>query len=401
VKIRSLLHFAGRSAVTRGLCGAAAVAALVAVTFARTDAAGQAPEKPVVLAQSTPPAIPVVLPRVQKVSDYLEMTGNAAAVNQVKLVARVLGYLEAIHFADGALVRKGDLLFTVQQDQYKAQLQQAQAQLQGQQAALLYAKTEVVRYTALLKRDAATQVDVDHWNFQKATAEANILAAQAQVEIAQLNMQYTEIRAPFDGQMGKHLVDVGNLVGGEGQPVTLAEIVQLDPIYVVANLGTDQALQIRQNLNQRRLTLADIQKIPVSAALSDESGFPHQGTLEYVAPAIDPSTGTLLVRGIMRNPDRTLLPGMFVKMRLPMGKAIDSALLVPDKALQEDQGGRFLLIVDANNVIQQRYVQLGELVGNLRVITSGIKPDDRIVTGELWRATPGAKVTPQLTTSGG
>ncbi len=408
MKIRSLLNIAGRSAIARGACGAAVAASLAAVSFIGADAAGSAtdtpaagPKQPVVFAQATPPTIPVVLPKVQKVSDYLEMTGNAAAVNQVNLVARVLGYLEKIHFADGALVRKGDLLFTIQQDQYKAQLQQAQAQLQGQQAALLYAKTEVVRYTALLKRDAATQVDVDHWNFEKQTAEANILAAQAQVEIAQLNMSYTEIRAPFDGQMGKHLVDPGNLVGGEGQPVTLAEIVQLDPIYVVANLATDQALQIRQNLDQRRLTLAEIQKVPIAAALSNETGYPHQGTLEYVAPGIDPATGTLLVRGILRNPDRTFLPGMFVKMRLPMGKVVNNALLVPDAALQADQGGRYLLIVDTNDVIQQRYVQLGELVGSLRVITSGIKPDDRIVTGELWRATPGLKVTPQVTAGGG
>ncbi|HET7880947.1 MAG TPA: efflux RND transporter periplasmic adaptor subunit, partial [Acetobacteraceae bacterium] len=149
-----------------------------------------------------PPTIPVVRPKEQTVSESLEITGNAAAVNQVKLIARVVGFLEKIHFQDGALVRKNDLLFTVQQDQYRAQLQQAQAQLQLQQAALLYAKTEVVRYTALLKRDAATQVDVDHWNFERASAEANIQAAQAQIALAQLNLGYTEIRAPFDGQMG-------------------------------------------------------------------------------------------------------------------------------------------------------------------------------------------------------
>jgi len=214
-------------------------------------------------------------------------------------------------------------------------------------------------------------------------------------------MSYTEVRAPYDGQMGRHLIDVGNLVGGSGADAVLAEITQLDPIYVVANLGTAQALQIRQNLDQRRLTLEQLHQIPIEAALQNQSGFPLKGTLEYVSPAIDPSTGTLMVRGIMKNPDRTLLPGMFVNMRLPMGKTVQSALLVPDRALQEDQGGRYVLVVDQNNVIQQHYVQLGELLGSLRVITSGIKPDDRIVTGELWRATPGLKVTPQLTAGGG
>jgi len=360
---------------------------------------------PAQLPSATALPIPVVKPRTQSVSNYVEITGNAASVNAVKLIARVEGYLDQIHYEDGQFVKKGDLLFTIQQDQYKDQLQQAQAQLLTAQASLTYAKTELVRYSKLVKQDAATQTEVDHWTFEKASAEASLLSAQAQVALARLNLSYTEVRAPFDGIVGKHLIDPGNVVGGGGQQTALAEITQLDPIYVVANLSEQQVLQIRQNLGQHRLTFADLRKVPVDVALSDQTGFPLQGTLEYVAPALDPATGTLLVRGILANPDRTLLPGFFVKIRLPMAKVDRNALLVPDRSLQEDQGGRYLLIVNKDNVVEQRYVQLGQLDGALRVITSGLKPDDRVVVGDLWRATPGTKVTPQLTqieaTSGG
>jgi RND family efflux transporter MFP subunit len=353
---------------------------------------------PAQLPSATALPIPVVKPRMQSVSNYVEITGNAASVNAVKLIARVDGYLEQIHYEDGQFVKKGDLLFTVQQDQYKDQLQQAQAQVLAAQASLTYAKTEVVRYTALLKKDAATQVDVDTWTYKRAAAEAELLGAQAQVALAKLNLGYTEVRAPFDGIVGKHLIDPGNLVGGGGQQAALAEITQLDPIYVVANLSEQQVLQIRQNLGQHRLTFADLRKVPVDVALSDQTGFPLQGTIEYVAPALDPATGTLLVRGILSNPDRALLPGFFVKMRLPMAKVDRNALLVPDRSLQEDQGGRYVLIVNKDDLVEQRYVQLGQLDGALRVITSGLKADDRVVVGDLWRATPGTKVKPQLTT---
>ncbi len=356
--------------------------------------------------QSEPPppaepaaaTVPVVSPKVQAVSETLVITGNAEAVEAVKLVARVPGYLEQIHFQDGQLVKKGDLLFTIQQDQYKDQLQQATAQLAAAQAARDHAHLEVGRYTALLKQHATSQVDVDHWVFEEKTAQANVLAAQAQVALAKLNLGYTEVTAPFDGQMGRHLVDPNNMVGGDGGPPALAEILQLDPIYVVANISSQQALQVRANLDQRRLSLDELHKIPIEAALSDETGFPHHGAIQYVAPQIDPQTGTLYVRGILRNPDRTLLPGMFVNMRLPMGKVTKSALLVPQIALQEDQGGRYLFVVDDNDVVRKRYVQLGEAVGDLQVATSGVTASDRIVVGELWRTSPGMTVTPKATT---
>ena len=345
--------------------------------------------------------VPVAHPKVQNVSDTLEVTGNAASVAEVKLLARVVGYLEKIHFEDGALVKKNDLLFTLQQDQYKAQLQQAQAQVALAQAQIDHAKIEVVRYGNLVKKGAATQVDVDRWNYQLAAGQANLLAGEAAVTLAQINLGYTEIRAPFDGQMGKHLVDPGNVVGGNGQQGALAVINQLDPIYVEANLSAQQAAQIRANMTQRQLSLAQIQQIPVEVAVGNEKTFSHRGTLQYVAPTIDPATGTLYLRGIVRNPDRHLLPGAFVRLRLPMEKSTQNALLVPNNALQEDQGGRYVLVLDKNNVTQQRYVQIGQQVGALRVVTGGLSAEDLVVIGELWRSSAGTRVTPQLKTIDG
>lgn len=365
-----------------------------------TPAQAQPATPPPPAAPAAPPAppVPVVLPRVQTVADTLEVTGNASSVMKVTLVARVVGYLQDVHFQDGAVVRKGDLLFTIQQDQYRAQLQQAQAQVAVQQAALTHARTEVTRYTGLVRRGAASQVELDNWIYQRAAAEANLSSAQAQVALAQLNLSYTEVRAPFDGQMSRRFIDPGNLVGASGQTTALAEILRLDPIYVEVNISTQQAAQIRANLDQRRLSLAEIQRVPVEAALQGETGFHHRGRLEYVAPAIDAATGTLFIRGVFPNPDQLILPGVFMTMRMPMGRVVQGALLVPDRVLQEDQGGRYLLVVGPNDVVQQRYVQLGQLQGSLRVVTGGLRRDDRVVAGELWRASPGTTIRPQVTT---
>lgn len=344
------------------------------------------------------PSLPVAQPLRQKVTEYIELTGNAASTLTVALIARVEGYLEKIHFQDGQIVKKGDLLFTIQQDQYKSQLIQAEAQVRAQSAALAYAQIEVERYKGLRRKGAAAQVVVDNWNFQAQKSAAELASAKAQVEIAKLNLDYTQVRAPFDGQMGKHLVDPGNTVGGAGQPQTLAEILQLNPIYVVANLSEQEVQRVRRALGNRLLTLAELHDTPVDVGLEAGQDYPYHGFIQYVAPALDPKTGTLLVRGLLQNPDRRLLPGYFVRIRIPAGKVIPNALLVPNRAIQTDQGGRFLIIVGPDDVLEKRYVEMGELDGELRVILSGLEPTERVVTTDLWRANPGMKIAPRVKT---
>jgi RND family efflux transporter MFP subunit len=253
----------------------------------------------------------------------------------------------------------------------------------------------VARYTRLFNQHAATATEIDKWNYQQKVAEAGILNAQAQIDLAQLNLGYTEIKAPFDGLMGKHLVDPGNVVGGGGQPTTLAEITQLDPIYAAATLSQRQVLEIRSNLDQRRLTFAQLTSVPVDVGLENGTDFPYRGRIEYVAPGFETSTGTIPLRAILNNPDRSLLPGLFVRMRLPKGHVAEGALLVPARAIGEDQGGLYLMLVNKDDVVEQRYVKAAEQVGALRVISSGLSPDDRVVVGELWRVSPGLKVIPK------
>ena len=213
-------------------------------------------------------------PKTEAVTDYVELTGNAAPVLTVKLIARVEGYLDAQHFHDGAIVKKGDLLFTIQQDQYKAQLQQAQSQVLAAKAKLVYARTEVARYRELVKKDAAAQVEVDHWVYERQAAEAKLLGAEAQVAIAKLNLGYTEVRAPFDGQMGKALIDPGNVVGGAG-PAGGAR--RNRPARPDLRGRQSQPAGRPEDPGQSRseaLSLAELLKVPVEVGLQDESGFP-------------------------------------------------------------------------------------------------------------------------------
>lgn len=344
-----------------------------------------------------PPQVGVAKPLHQNVLPYLTSTGNAEAFNQVNLEARIQGFLQEIDYQDGAAAKLGDTLFVIEPAPYQAQLQQAQATLAATQADLIQAQAEYTRQSTLGKSDFASQSVVDQARAKLDSDKAKILNDQAGVTIAAINYGYTRVTAPFDGIVTAHLVSIGGLVG-VGGPTKLATIVQLDPIYVTFNVSEQDVLRVKAAMAARGLKPADVGKIPIEVGLMNENGFPHRGTIDYIAPNLDTSTGTLEVRGIFENANRALLPGMFARIRVPLAVSETDALLVPDMAIGADQAGNYLLLVDKDNVVQQRTVVTGQLVGPLRVITSGLTADDVVVVSGNQRAIPGQKIDPQTTT---
>jgi RND family efflux transporter MFP subunit len=341
-----------------------------------------------------PPKVDVGLPVQRAVTRYLDATGNTAPIQTVDLVARVQGFLESINYKDGGFVKKGTTLFTIEPETYKLKLEQAQAAEAGSKSSLNEAEIDFKRQTSLVAKQAATQATLDTATSTRDNAQANLQQAEANTKMAALNYGYTDVVAPFDGVVSAHLVSVGELVG-VASPTQLATIVQLDPIYVNFNVNEQDVLRIRAEAGRRGLTSKDLEQFPVEVGLQTEAGYPHQGKLDYAAPTLNLSTGTLAVRGVLPNPDRILLPGYYVRVRVPIDQQHD-ALLVPDVALGSDQAGRYVLVVNGDNVVEQRKVQTGPLEGDLRVIESGLKADDRVVTAGLLRAIPGQKVDPQL-----
>jgi RND family efflux transporter MFP subunit len=340
-----------------------------------------------------PPKVEVAAPVQKPVTRYLEATGNTAAIKNVDLVARVQGFLQSINYQDGTFVKQGTTLFTIEPETYRLKLEQAKAAESGAEASLRQAEADFRRQSDLVQRQAVSQATLDTSTSTRANAQANLQQAQVNTKIAEVNYGYTNVAAPFDGVVTAHLVSVGELVG-VASPTQLATIVALDPIYVNFNVNEQDVLRVREEARRRGMSVAELRQLPVEIALQTEQGFPHKGNLDYVSPNINPSTGTLAVRGVLPNVDRVLLPGSFVRIRVPFDEK--PALLVPDAALGSDQSGRYVLVVNADNVVEQRKVQTGQLDGELRVIDSGLKAEDKVVVAGLLRAIPGQKVDPQL-----
>lgn len=339
-----------------------------------------------------PPEVTVSQPIREKVTGYLEFTGNTQAINTVQLTARVQGYLEKVLFHDGDRVKQGQLLFLIEQEQYQARLQQAEAQVQQVKAQLDHAETELARFSGLLRQKAAAQTDVNNWRFQRDSAKASLLAAQASRDLARLELSYTQIRAPFDGRIDRRLRDPGNLVGA-GENTVLAQINQIDSIYVYFTISEAELLR---RIRATGVSPGEAEKlnIPVYLGLANEDGYPHQGTLDFTGISITPSTGTLLLRGIFANADGKILPGLYGRVRVRKINSERMAVLVPQTALGYDQMGTYVLAVNGQNVVERRGVKTGAQVGDRTVVEEGLQGEEWVVVTGLLRAIPGAKVTP-------
>jgi RND family efflux transporter MFP subunit len=338
-----------------------------------------------------PPKVTVSQPVKQPVTDYLEFTGNTQAINTVQLKARVEGYLEQVYFKDGDRVKKGQLLFLIQQNTYEAKLKQAEAEILAQKAKLFHAQTEYARFTKLVTQKAAAQTDVDNWLYQRDAAQAAVMSAEAQRDLARLNLSYTKVTSPFDGRIGRRLKDPGNLVGA-GEATLLAEVDQIDPLYVYFTINERELLDITKETKES-VDAVIRRDVPLYLSLTNETDYPHQGSLDFASISLTPTTGTLTLRGIFPNPQGMMLPGLFARIRAPVTHD-KSALLVPSVAISYDQLGPYLLVVDDKNVVQRRSVKLGTEAKDLTVISEGVTEQEWVITNGLLMAIPGKQVTP-------
>ena len=351
------------------------------------------------VAPSEPPAIPVSHPIERDITDYVDYTGRTDAVNSVSIVPRVTGYIVKIPFQEGEDVKKGELLFEIDPRPYKAQLDQAQGQLNLYRAQLKLAIANYDRAKLLAKTPGAiSAMDVDAYRAQQAEADAALLAAEASLEVYDLNLSFTKVTSPIDGRVSRYYLTLGNLVNQD--QTLLTTVVSLDPMYAYFDVDEPTVLQVRRAINEGKIKpRSSGHEIPVLMGLQGEEGFPHRGTINFFNNQINSATGSLAARGLFHNATPPggvplLSPGMFVRIRLPIGSA-HPALLVIDRAVGSDQGLKFVYVVDDHNMIQYRRVTTGPLQDDgLRVIVDGLKAKESIVIGGLQQVRPRMVIRP-------
>jgi membrane fusion protein, multidrug efflux system len=343
----------------------------------------------------TPPAITVVHPVTAKVVDWNEFTGRLEGVKTVNVRARVSGYLDSVHFEDGSIVKKGDLLYVIDPRPYKAALDQAIGQLASAKAKHQIAAWELTRAKKLLSQQAYSQETYAKDLATERQAEGDMEAAQAAVEAAKLNLEFTDVKAPITGKISYNLVDKGNLIsGGTSQSTLLTTIVSLDPIYCYFDVDERAHLRYVRLLQSGKLPHSQKVKFPAWIGLADETGFPHEGYIDFVDNHLDPSTDTIHVRAVIPNPHLILTPGLFARVRVA-GSAIMKVVLIPDEAIMSDQDQKIVYTVDNKNVVGRRKLKIGHLEKGLRVIVSGLSPKDLVVVKGVQRVRPGVVASPQ------
>jgi len=341
-----------------------------------------------------PPHVKIAQPLAQEVTEWDEYTGRIEAVSSVDIRARVSGYLEKVNFKAGARVKKGELLFEIDPKPFIAQLQYAQAELESAKVKRELAKNDLERAERLFSGKAISEEEHDARSKGARESVASVQSAEANVNTAKLNLEFTKIRAPIDGRIGRELITEGNLVsGGGGDATRLTFIVSTDPVYVYVDADEHLALKYRRQAHQTANSKA-VEHTLAQLAVSDETDFPHLGYLDYISPRADTATGTVSLRGVFANPDDLLSPGYFARMRIRASVPY-SAILVPDRAIATDQAQHFVWVIDQEQKVQYRKVVLGAHIGQSRVITSGLSTQDWIVIEGLPRLMPGIKVNPE------
>ena len=341
-----------------------------------------------------PPPVKIAHPTMRPMVKYITQTGNTVAYNSVDLVARVEGYLKEINFSDGSIVKKDQLLFVIEPEPYLAKLNEAKSTLDAQLAIHTYDQSEYERQKRMYRDHATSLNNVEKWFAKSEQSAAQVAEARENLIIANINYGYTQVKAPFNGRIGRHLVDKNNLVGN-GTATELANIEQLDPIYVYFNLNEIDLIPLRKLAHEKGISENNVKNVPVSVELQGQTDYKFQGKLDFINTSLDASTGTLEFRALLPNKDYTLLPGLFVKVRMPISDPTPT-LTIPDETIQYDQIGPYVLTVNSNHVVEMKRVQLGSVEDGIRGVTSGLTKDDFVVIAGLQNATPGGKVNPEM-----
>jgi membrane fusion protein, multidrug efflux system len=341
-----------------------------------------------------PPAVTVSPPLQKGITEWDEYTGRFTALETVEIRARVSGFIDSIHFQEGQLVKKGDLLFVIDQRPYQIAVELAKADIERAQAKLDIATQDVQRATPLLNSQALTEREFDTRRSIQRDAAGQLNSAKATLKQAELNLEWSEVRAPITGRISNKRVDAGNLItGGPTGATLLTVIVSVDPIHFEFDGSEADFLRyLRLAATGARPSSRDVQN-PVSVRLADESDYTHHGRMDFVDNAVNAKTGTIRGRAVFENKNGLLTPGFFGRLRLFGGE--HDALLIPDAAVASDQSRKIIFTVGADGVVGTKLVELGPIVDGLRVIRSGLAPTDRIIIDGLQRARPGQKVKPE------